>query len=211
MKQGSGESIVLPAPVPEEHLIDGCAPQILDPGRTDPVAGPSPSYGMIAAWSRWLESSFGYLPTWRASLCCRSGQGASTPRRGCRWRCFPGSSIGAMPWPWFGPRRWSAGTEQAGACSGASSQDMDDRRFRWNCASWAGRRAAAGGLRRAPSRPGVARWGAVGPRRWLPHWRAPACRPGARGEWLRRTVGALLAAGCTRGRCERDRASTAAS
>jgi hypothetical protein len=28
------------------------------------------------------------------------------------------------------PRRRSAGTEQAGACSGASNQDRDDRRFR---------------------------------------------------------------------------------
>jgi len=49
-----------------------CAPQVLDPGRTEPVAGSSPACGMIVAWSYWLESSFGYLPTWPASLCCRS-------------------------------------------------------------------------------------------------------------------------------------------
>jgi hypothetical protein len=29
--------------------LTACAPQIFDPGRTDPVSGPSPSCGMIAA------------------------------------------------------------------------------------------------------------------------------------------------------------------
>jgi hypothetical protein len=31
------------------HFQDLCAPQILDPRRTDPVAGPSPTCGMIVA------------------------------------------------------------------------------------------------------------------------------------------------------------------
>ena len=33
---------------PTEREGEGCAPQVLDPGRTDPVAGPSPSGGVIA-------------------------------------------------------------------------------------------------------------------------------------------------------------------
>jgi len=35
--------------------FDGCAPQEIDPGRTDPVAGPSPNCAMIVARSCWLE------------------------------------------------------------------------------------------------------------------------------------------------------------
>ena len=37
------------AGVPLEYLENSCAPQILDPRRTDPVAGPSASCGMILA------------------------------------------------------------------------------------------------------------------------------------------------------------------
>ena len=41
---------------PTERDGEGCAPQILDPGRTDRVAGPSPSCGVIASAQIVLRS-----------------------------------------------------------------------------------------------------------------------------------------------------------
>jgi len=64
---GSDSHLIVP--IVCRYPCYSCAPQIFDPGRTDPVAGPPPTRGMIVAWSRRLESSFGCLSTWPVSSC----------------------------------------------------------------------------------------------------------------------------------------------